>query len=92
MPDVAQGAYVLCSIMHTSKLACPQPSLAPLFIIWLQREYDMYWHERMTLLVPRELNYHLFPWLADFEANIERVRWVAWVGFGRSWVAAACAV
>mgnify|MGYP001811046415 CR=1 FL=1 len=37
-----------------------------------QRDYDLFWHERMTLLVPQELIHHLFPWVAGFAANINK--------------------
>ena len=33
----------------------------------------MYWHERMTLLVPQELVEHVFPFLPVFEAQVAQV-------------------
>ena len=33
----------------------------------------MYWHERFTLVVPRELVYHFFPFLLEFEECMAEV-------------------
>lgn len=40
----------------------------------MQRDFDAYWHERMTLCVPRSLQIHLFPFLETFESRVWEVR------------------
>lgn len=39
----------------------------------LQKEFDMYWHPRFTLVVPRDLVDHFFPFLSQLEERMSQV-------------------
>lgn len=61
----------VCSASHT---VVHQPNTP------LQKEFDLYWHERFTLCVPDELMDHLFPFLATLRGRIAAVRSSACMG------------